>query len=235
LDNTTTIVATGNQVVQPGNGGLGEAGIWKEMQISFYVSGTSLGVQVVGINPAGGVTGGLYIDDIWVTAGATQPTASIPLNNASFSSNTSGWMFQVYGDASTAGTWSWVSSWVGRNGILKGTQAGGEKEKVSQLFAFPNRENNALGSVWVYSGASTTANTQKIYLYIYSEDAGYTKIIESGNAILQPGKWTPNQWTQLQFGYIPYTNYNAVQLVAINPSGKPTQSIYFDEVVVQQE
>jgi hypothetical protein len=236
LGSDTAVVATANQVLAGGSGAFEGAGEWRELAISFYIHGTLAGVQVVGINPSSsGVTGSLYIDDIWVTAGAAQPTASMPINNANFSSSTSGWTFQVYGDATTGGTWSWVSSLGGYSGVLKGTQAGREKGQISQLFAFPNNEHNALGSVWVYSGASTATNTQKIYLYIYSQDAGYTKIIESGNAILQPGKWTPGVWTQLQFGYIPFTPYNAVQLVGINPSGKPTQSIYFDAVEVKQD
>jgi hypothetical protein len=236
LGSDTAVVATANQVLAGGSGAFEGAGEWRELAISFYLHGTLAGVQVVGINPSSsGVTGSLYIDDIWVTAGAAQPTASMPINNASFSSSTSGWTFQVYGDATTGGTWSWVSSLGGYSGVLKGTQAGREKGQISQLFAFPNDENNALGSVWVYSGASSQANTQKIYLYLYCEDGSYTKIIESGNAILQPGKWTPGVWTQLQFGYIPFTPYNAVQLVGINPSGKPTQSIYFDAVEVKQD
>ena len=58
--------------------------------------------------------------------------------------------------------------------------------------------------------------------------------MESGNAIVQPGKWTPNQWQQVQFGYTPLTQFNAVQAVGINPVGRPTESIFFDEVVLKQ-
>ncbi|MCX7919604.1 MAG: hypothetical protein N3A72_08380, partial [bacterium] len=82
--------------------------------------------------------------------------------------------------------------------------------------------------------ATVLGQTQKVYLYLYSYDSGYTKIIESGNAILQPGKWVPGQWRQVQVGYRPLTPYNAVQLVAINPSGNPYQAIYFDAVELKQ-
>ncbi|MFB3895126.1 MAG: SBBP repeat-containing protein [bacterium] len=236
LGSDYSVVEVANQVLSFGAGAFTGAGEWRELEISFYVRNTTLGVQVVGINPSGsGITGSLYIDDIWVTAGATSPLATIPLNNASFSSNTSGWSFQLYADATAMGTWSWLSSWNGRTGILKATQNSGDKGKLSQLFAFLNTDNSMRGSVWVYSGASAITNTQKIYLYTYSYDAGYTKIIESGNAILQSGKWSPNQWQQLQFGYIPLTKYNAVQVVGINPVGRPTQSVYFDEVVLKQD
>lgn len=234
LDSSTAVVATGNQVMQPGAGGFAGAGIWKQLQISFYAEGTMLGVQVVGINPTNSsVTGSLYVDDVWVYAGAPQVTTPIPLTNASFAAGTVGWMYQIYGDGTGIGTWSGVPTWSEHTSVLQGIQAGGEKAKVSQLYSAP--PSNTLGSVWVYSSATSINNSQKVYLYIYSYDSGYTQIIESGNAILQPGKWTPNQWRQLQFGYIPLTLYNAVQVVGINPTGKPNQTIYFDEVVVKQD
>jgi RHS repeat-associated protein len=236
LASDTSIIATGNQVVQPGAGGFGGSGIWKQMQISFYAQHTLLGVQVVGINPSSsGVTGGFYLDDVWVYAGGPQPTKTIALANPSFTSNTSGWMLQVYGDSTGTGTWSWASSGSWHTGVLKGVQIGGQKAQESQSFSFANNENQALGSVWVYSGATSKSNTQKVYLYLYSTDTVPGKIIESGNAILQPGKWTPGIWQQVQFGYTPFTINNTVQLVAINPSGKPTQSIYFDTVEVKQD
>jgi hypothetical protein len=235
LDSNTAVAATANQVIASGSGGLGSANTWRDMEIAFYATGTSLGVQVVGINPGtSGVTGSLYVDDIQVLAGSAQPTTTLAITNPSFSSNIAGWLFQPYGDATALGTWSWVSSLSGRSGLLQGTQSGGEKGKGSQPFSSSTALSNMLGSVWVYSSATTATNTQKIYLYIYSYDSSGT-IIESGNAILQSGKWTPGQWQQLQFGYTPYSRYNAVQLVGINPSGKPTQSLYFDTVELKQD
>ncbi|MDI6785013.1 MAG: hypothetical protein QME64_13085, partial [bacterium] len=236
VDSNTAVVATANQVIAIGSGGLGSANTWRDMEIALYAKGTSLAVQVVGINPgSSGVTGSLYVDDILVLSGAAQSTTSVTLTNPSFNTNTAGWFFQPYGDASTAGTWSWVSSLSGRSGLLRGTQSAGQKGKISQLFSSSTALGNMQGSVWVYSSASSMTNTQKVYLYVYSYDSGYTKIIESGNAILQPGKWTPGQWQQIRFGYTPFTKYNAVQLVGINPSGKPSQSIYFDSVEVKQD
>jgi hypothetical protein len=233
LDSATTIIATGNQVIQPGAGGFSSASVWRELKISFYAQKTMLGVQVVGINPTNSsVTGSLYIDDIWVYTSAPQTTTPIILNNSSFSAGTVGWMYQIYGNATGAGTWSGLSSWSSHTAVLKGTQAGGEKGKASQLYSAST--SNTLGSVWVYSGATSINNTQKVYLYLYSYNSSYTTIIESGNAILQPGKWTPGQWRQLQFGYTPFTQYNAVQLVGINPTGNPNQAIYFDAVEVKQ-
>jgi hypothetical protein len=233
LDSSTAVAATANEVIQSGSGGFNGAGVWKQMQISFYAQNTLLGIQVVGINPTNSsVTGNIYFDDIWVYAGAPQVTAPIVLNNPSFSAGTVGWMYAVYADGTGTGTWTGINTWSGHTSVLKGSQAGGEKAKVSQLYSAPT--SIALGSVWVYSASSSMSNSQKVYLYIYSNDSGYNKIIESGNAILQPGKWVPNQWQQLRFGYIPLTPYNAVQLVGINPIGKPYQSLYFDEVAVKQ-
>jgi hypothetical protein len=225
LDGSNAIVATGNQVVQSGSGRL--SGGWKQMQISFYAQNTVLGVQVVGINPTiSNVTGSLYIDDIWVYAGGPQVTNTIPLTNSSFDTGTVGWAYQVYADGTGPGIWS---EW---SGLLIGSQAGGEKGKVSQLYSAPAK--NTLGSVMVYSASTSMSMAQKVYLYVYSYDSIYSKIIESGNAILQPGKWTPGQWRQLQFGYTPFTPYNALQLVGINPTGNPYQAIYFDEVELKQ-
>jgi hypothetical protein len=229
LANDMSIVATGNQVIQPGAGGITGAGIWRNLKISFYAKGTVLGVQVVGINGSlGGIDGSLYIDDIWVYPEAPKTTQTVAVTNSSFDDGLLGWTIQAYGDATSAG------SWIGWSNLLLGTQSGGEKGKISQMFNFPNANDEASGSVWVLSGASTMNYVQKIYLYLYSYASAYSKIIESGNAILQPGKWTPGQWRQLQFGYTPLTNYNAVQLVGINPISNPYQAIYFDDVEVKQ-
>ncbi|MCX7919984.1 MAG: family 10 glycosylhydrolase [bacterium] len=235
LDNSSTIVATGNVVVQPGNGGFSIASSWRELAISFYAQNTLLAVQFVGINPANsGITSRLYLDYIWVLDGTILPSTPVVINNSSFDAGTTGWMVDIYGDGTGLGSWSQVSSWFGRTGVLKGTQSGGEKAKLSQLFAFANAGYLASGSVWLYSGAGNINDSQKVYLYLYSYDSGYKKIIESGNAVLQPGKWAPNQWRQLQFVYPPLTRYNAVQVVGINPSGNPTQTMYFDTVELNQ-
>ncbi|MDI6783949.1 MAG: hypothetical protein QME64_07630 [bacterium] len=234
LDISTAVAATGNQVVASGAGGFGAVSTWRDLTISFYAQGTLLAVQVVGINSASsGVTGGFYVDEIWVTSGAVQPTTPISLTNGSFDSGTTGWLVETYADGVGSGTWTPLSTWWGHTAVLFGTQTSGEKAKISQLFNLPSI-NTALASVWVYSGATTTNQTQKVYLYVYSYDNGTTKIIESGNAILQPGKWTPNQWRQVQFGYTPLTQFNAVQVVGINPVGRPNESIFFDEVVIKQ-
>ncbi|MFB3895544.1 MAG: SBBP repeat-containing protein [bacterium] len=226
LDTDSTIAASGNQVVQAGAGGLNVGG-WKSLQISFYATDTVLGVQVVAINNSySGVTGRLYLDGIWVVSGAPQGTTPIPLTNPGFDEGTTGWLIQPYADAGTPGNWR------GWDGLLLGAQNENEKGKISQLYSAPT--STIVGSVWVYSGATSINATQKVYLYVYSYDSEYTKVIESGNAILQPGKWIPGQWNQLQFGYTPFTSYNAVQLVAINPSGNPYEAIYFDEVEVKQ-
>jgi hypothetical protein len=241
FDQNTTIISCGNQVIASGAGGLGKAWEWKQMEISYYASGTILGVQVVGINPSSsGVWGSLYIDDIFVYPAPPQVercygATAIPLTNASFDTAIAGWYIEIYGDGTGAGNWSWLSIWADRIGILHGSQTSGQKAKVSQLFSFPNAGKNASASVWVYSSATTQNNTQKVYLYLYSYASGSTKIMESGNGILYAGQWTPGEWRQIKFGYTPMSKFNAVQVVGINPSGNPTQSIYFDEVAVDQD
>ncbi|MCX7919012.1 MAG: right-handed parallel beta-helix repeat-containing protein [bacterium] len=241
LNASNQVVEVANQVLSNSAGAFAGAGIWREVEINYYAKGTSLAVQLVAINPASsGITANLYVDYIWVYPapplvtrcfGATQ----VDILNPSFDTTTSGWSLEVYGDGSGTGTWSWDTGLAGMSGILKGSQSGGEKAKWSQLYRFSNPGLSATGSVWIYSGAGSIENSQKIYLYLYSWNSSYTKIIESGNAILQPGRWTPGQWRELKFGYTPLTNYNAVQLVAINPSGKPTATIYFDDVKIEQD
>lgn len=239
LNASSAIIGCANEVVASGAGGFSSASTWKNLEISYYASGTSLAVQVVGINPSGsGVLGGLYFDDILVypTVPEGYSGTNVTLNNASFASNTTGWMVEVYADGTGPGTWSWYTGWYGRSGLMKGTQASGEKAKASQVFSFPSSaDKNSFASIWVCSGASSAANTQKVYLYIYSYNNGYTKVMESGNSILYTGGWNPNQWKELKLGYTPLSIYNVVQFVGINPSGKPTQSIYFDTVTVKQE
>jgi hypothetical protein len=230
LDNSTTIAATGNIVVQPGAGGFSQANVWRELKISFYAQHTILAVQVVAINPTNsGITGSLYLDYIRVAAGAPIPTRPVKLTNYSFDSGTTGWMFEPSGDAYYPGIWT--TAW----SVLALTQDGGMKGKASQLFQVSSTSwKNVYATVWVYSDATSFSNTQKIYLYIYSYDSGYTKIIESGNAILQPGRWSPGQWQQLQFVYPVMTLYNVVQIVGINPTGNPWSTIYFDDVEIKQ-
>ncbi|MFB3895024.1 MAG: hypothetical protein ACE14V_01860 [bacterium] len=234
LAKDSSIAATGNTVIAYGQGGLGAASTWRDIQISFYATNTLLGIQLVGINhQANGIDNArLYIDYILVYPEATISTTYVTLTNPSFTSNTSGWLYQIYADGTGPGTWSWVSSWSGQSGILKGIQAGGEKGKISQMYGASTQ--STYGSVMVYSAATSMNNTQKVYMYIYSYDSGYHNVIESGNAILQAGKWTPGKWRQLQFSYTPLTEYNTVQLVGINPSGNPNQTIYLDAVHVKQ-
>jgi hypothetical protein len=236
LASDMSIVSDANIVVQSGKGGFDSVSTWREVKISFYSSSNLMAVQLVSINlGSSGTNGSLYVDDIWVTPGASQPTGTITINNADFNSDTSGWMFQVYADGTGPGTWSWMNSLDNRNGIIQGIQSGGEKGKLSQKANLPFAQHDATGSVWVYSGAGSNSNTQKVYLYIYSyNNSSFSNIIESGNAIFQPGKWTAGVWRQLRFGYAPYTAYNAIQLVAINPTGRSTQYIYFDTVEIKQ-
>ncbi|MFB3895836.1 MAG: hypothetical protein ACE14V_05985 [bacterium] len=225
-----------NEVISSANGGLGEAGVWRDITVSFYAAGTILSVQVVGINPiSSGVNGNIYFDEVWVYAGAPQPVTSLTLTNANFDTDTAGWIYEKYADGSGPGTWSWLATQVGHNGVLQGYQVGGEKGKASQGLNVSNAEHDALVSVWVYSDAAAANVSQKVYLYLYSYDFSYAKVIESGNVILGSGRWTPNEWRLLQFTCKPLTVYNAVQLVGINPAGRPTQSIYFDEVSIKQD
>jgi uncharacterized lipoprotein YddW (UPF0748 family) len=235
LDASSTIVADGNQVVQPAASGLGTVSTWRDLQISFYAQNTLLAVQFVGINPVNsGLIEKLYLDYLWVYEGAPIPAGSVVVNNSSFDAGTTGWMVSIYADGTGIGSWSSVTSWSGHTGVLKGIQAGGEKTKFSQLFAFATVTSPVSGSVWVYSGAGNQNYSQKTYLYLYCYDSSYNQIIESGNAILQPGKWAVGEWRELKFGYIPLTKTNAVQVVGINPVGNPSETIYFDAVNVIQ-
>ncbi|MFB3894777.1 MAG: lectin like domain-containing protein [bacterium] len=239
MNSSNAIIACANEVVASGGGGFSSASSWKNLEISYYASGTGLAVQVVGINPSGsGVVGRIYFDDILVTPTAPEgyTGSSVTISNSSFTSNTAGWTIEVYADGTGPGTWSWYTGWYGRSGLIKGTQAGGEKAKISQVFSLPSSaDKNTYASIWVCSGASSTANTPKVYLYLYSYNAGYGKVMESGNAVVYSGLWNPTQWKEIKFGYTPMSIYNVVQFIGINPSGKPTQSIYFDSVAVKQE
>jgi PKD repeat protein len=228
MDSSSTIVATGNQVIQAGSGYFGGAWNPKNMEISFYTQNTILGVQLVAINPmSGGVEGGICADNIWVSPGAPQP-ATIYFEE-SFTSGTASWIFQPYGDAASAGTWINATS----NLIL--SQTAGEKGKASCLFGFTTSGKSIQASMWVYSNANAMSNTQKVYLYVYDQTAGFAQIIDSGNAILQAGKWTPGQWRQLQFGFKPASIYNTAQLVGINPVGHNPAELYFDNIVIKVE
>jgi hypothetical protein len=234
LDSSTAVAATGNVVVQPGAGGFSSTSTWRHLSISFYCQNTLLGVQLVSINPTtSGVTGHLYLDYIRVTPGVSHVTSAVVLNNSSFDAGTTGWMLQLYAGGSGIGSWSQVSSLSGHTGLVRGTQTGGQKAKLSQLYSADT--DPTLATVWVYSSATSKSNTQKVYLYVYSYDSAFGKVIESGNGILQAGKWNPGQWRQIQFGYTPLTEYNAVQVVGINPIGNPSESIYFDAVDLKQE
>jgi hypothetical protein len=230
FDSNTTIIASANQVILPGTGRFGGSGAWKPLEISLYAQNTLLGIQFIVINSIDtSYTSYIYVDDLWVYPGVAVVTTEIGLSNSEFDEGTTGWYIEPYGDAWSAGIWE------GWNGLLVGSQGPGEKGKISQLFELSTTEINVTGSVWVYSGATSINETQKVYLYLYSYDSGYGKVIESGNAILQPGKWVSSQWHQIQFGCLPLTTYNAVQLVAINPIGNPYQAIYFDDLEVKQE
>ncbi|MFB3896731.1 MAG: hypothetical protein ACE14V_10560 [bacterium] len=231
------VAATGNIVLQSGKGGFSGANIWRNLKISFYATNTILSVQVVAINPiTTGLRGSLYIDNVVVTAGAAQPTGSTAVKNTGFTSNISNWTLEVYGDGYGTGTWGWLNNYASHTGLCYATQTSGQKGKISQTVNLPYAQHDVIGSLWVYSGATAKGNIQKIYLYIYSyNNSSYDAIVESGNAILEPGKWTPGVWRELKFGYSPLTNYNVVQIVGINKAGQPTQAIYFDSVSVKQD
>ncbi|MDI6784613.1 MAG: PKD domain-containing protein, partial [bacterium] len=233
LDNTNAVVASGNQVIYDGSGYF--PGAWQvnpvndEMEISYYAQDTKLAVQLVAINKSySGITGCLCVDYIRVYPGASQPLTIV--TTFTFE-DTTGWVLEPYGDAAFAGVWTWVYS----NLIL--SQDSGMKGKASQNCILKPGEP-ALISAWVYSDASTIDKAQKVYLYCYDNTSGYTQIIDSGNVILQPKKWTPEQWHQLQFVYIPVSEYNTVQLVGINRNPADDglwEALYFDEVQVKQE
>ncbi|MFB3897774.1 MAG: carboxypeptidase regulatory-like domain-containing protein [bacterium] len=233
LDGESAVSFSGNLAIQPGAGGWGNASTWREMQISFYAQNTLISVQLVGINPAnGGNRGNIYLAYLWVSAGGPQATTPVSLTNPSFDDGTTGWMYQLYGDGLGMGTWNGLSDWAGRTGVLEGALLAGEKGKVSQLYTAPTTAT--LGSVWVYSGATSMRDTQKVYLYLYSLDSNNQAVIESGTVTLQPGRWTPGEWQQIQFGYPSLTSDNAVQLVVINRNENPSETIYFDDVEVLQ-
>jgi hypothetical protein len=235
------IISSANQIIALGSGGFGNAGKWKDVTISYFATGTILSVQAVGINPVTSqITSNLYLDNVWVYPAPPQVeqcygATEVPIVNSSFDSNTIGWFVEVYADGNGTGTWNVINSWSNHNQVLRGTQAGGQKAQISQLFQFPDATNNAAASVWVYSGATNKNNSQKVYFYLYSYDSGYSQIIESGNGILYPGQWAPNSWREIKFGYMPISNNNAVELIAINPIGQPTQILYFDDVKVKQD
>ncbi|MDI6783626.1 MAG: hypothetical protein QME64_05960, partial [bacterium] len=241
LSQNTAIISCANQVIASGAGGFAYANVWKSMKISYYATGTILGIQVVAINPtSSAVTGSMYIDDVYIYPAAPEVykcrgVNSVGIANRGFYDGLNSWIIEPYGDATASGTWDiYNDGWDNHWQLLRGTQAAGQKGKISQLIDLSYvqgiGQKNAAAAVWVYSGATAQNNSQKVYLYLYSLNSTGTKVIESGNAILQPGKWTPQQWIQLRFGYTPMTGYNSIQLVSINPSGKPTQSIYFDDV-----
>ncbi|MFB3896733.1 MAG: hypothetical protein ACE14V_10570 [bacterium] len=236
LSSNFAIISDANIVIQPGKGGLSTVSTWRELKISFYSSTNLMSVQLVSINPGdSGTYGSLYVDDIWVTPGVAEPIGTITIKNPSFDTDTSGWTLQVYADGTSPGIWTWLSNLNARSGVLLGFQSGGEKGKLSQPVNLFYTQQDAVCSVWVYSGAASSSLTQKIYLYIYSySNSGYSYIVESGNAILQPGNWPAGVWRKLQFAYAPYTSYNSVQLVGINPAGRSAQSIYFDGVEIKQ-
>ncbi|MCX7918510.1 MAG: Ig-like domain-containing protein [bacterium] len=241
LSQNTAIISCANQVIAPGAGGFGSANVWKTMKISYYATGTILGVQVVAINPSNSaVTGSMYIDDIYMYPAPPEVyqcrgVNTIGIYNHSFYDGLNNWLIESYGDATAPGSWDIYNSGSANHWqLLRGIQASGQKAKISQNIDLSNfqgiGQKNAAVSVWVYSEAGSQSNSQKVYLYFYSMNSSRTKVIESGNAILQPGKWTPGEWRQLRFGYTPITGYNSIQLVGINPSGKPTQTMYFDDV-----
>jgi hypothetical protein len=229
LDTTNAVVATGTQLIQSGSGYFGSAWNPKDLEISFYTQGTKLAVQLVTINPANsGESGSLCIDYIRVTAGVSEPLNEITLTNPSFDNGTIGWILEPYGTAPTAGIWTTAYS----NLIL--AQVGGQKGQASQLFSLPSTGQNVYASAWVYSDVATMSSTQKIYLSLYDYSFGYSQVIDSGNMILQPGKWTPRQWQQLQLVFPASTNNNSVQLVGINPVSNSWAGLYFDEVELKQ-
>lgn len=199
--------------------------------ISFYAQGTILAVQLVAINPVNsGVSGSICADYIWVTAGipVSEPLNEIALTNPSFDNDAIGWILEPYGDAPTAGIWT--TAW----SVLALTQDGGNKGQASQLFSLSTTGQNVYVSAWVYSDVATMNDTQKVYLYLYDYSFGYSQVIDSGNMILQPGKWTPGQWHQLQLVFPASTENNTVQLVGINPTSNSWSGLYFDEVEVKQ-
>ncbi|MFB3896109.1 MAG: hypothetical protein ACE14V_07390 [bacterium] len=232
LDTTNAVAACGNQVIYGGTGYFPGAGLVnpvnEELSISYYANNTNLVVQLVSINPSySSETGNLIVDYLRVVADAPIPVSVVStLTNTGFDEGTTGWMLERYGDAVVAGIWTGAYS----NLIL--SQDSGMKGKASQVCSIDTGKP-VYGSVWVYSDASTSSQSQKVYLYVYDYTNGYGQIMASGNAILQSGRWNPNQWHQIQFVYIPASEYNAVQVVGIN-AGNPWEALYFDTLELKQ-
>jgi hypothetical protein len=231
LDNNQ-IKSAATMVIAPYSNAFSGGQIWRDLAVSYYAINTHLAVQLVAINPAdSGTWGSLYFDEVWVKAGAPQPTTPVALNNPVFENGTTGWLIQPYGDATSAGLWD---TW---SGLLFAGQGGGQKGKVSQLYSSSSETENLFASVWVYSDVASASETQKVYLYSYdylSYDPynPYGWIVDSGNVTLYAGKWTPRQWQEIKIGYKPYTHANAVQMVSINPPDNPWATIYFDTVEI---
>ncbi|MFB3897016.1 MAG: hypothetical protein ACE14V_12010, partial [bacterium] len=228
LNTDNSIIETGNQVIYDGSGYFGSAWNPIDMEISFYAQKTKLAVQFVAINQSNsGINGNLCADYIWVYPGAANATTLIPLYNASFDLGSTYWLLEPYGDASFPGIWTAAYSDL----IL--SQDNGMKGKASQWFALENT-GRIYASAMVYSDAPSMSESQKVYLYVFDHASNWGQIIDSGNAIFQPGKWTPGQWQKIQFMYNPVSLFNSVQLVGINPRNL-WEALYFDNVVLKQE
>ncbi|MFB3897829.1 MAG: SBBP repeat-containing protein [bacterium] len=229
LDSNHEIAASGNQVIQFGNGYFGSAKNPKELSVAFYTKSTQVSVQLVSINPANSeISGSLDIDYIRVSVNYPDPKTAVSITNSGFDDGDTGWLLEPYGDSPTAGIWT--TAW----SCLILSQVGGQKGKASQLINIPIQNQWIYGTLWVYSDVYTLADTQKVYLYLNDYSPGYSKLMDSGNVVYQPGKWTPGQWQQLRIGYISSNHNNAVQIVGINPDGNSWAGLYFDEVEVNQ-
>ncbi|MCX7919114.1 MAG: hypothetical protein N3A72_05795 [bacterium] len=238
-----SITRSAHDIIQPGQADTG----WNDMEISFYARTSSLAVQFVSIMAAASSAGAaLYWDDIEVFAAPpsvddaelTYGNTKVAVNNGSFDSNTSGWIYQIYGDGTGTGTITWAASQSGRSGVLSISQVAGEKIKISQYGTGMAQEFTPGKSVKLSAYVLTNAAAGqggKYYLYGYSQLAGYTSTKKSFAAIIQPGAIGSSTWEEIKVGGIPVTPYSTLQVVAITPTGKAAQTHYVDDITVAMD
>jgi hypothetical protein len=217
-------------------------GVWNDMEISFYARSTQVAVQLVSIIQASATAGaGMYWDNIELFAAApavedaelTYGNTAVAVTNGSFDSDTSGWLYEIYGDGTGMGTISWAASQTGHSGVLSSNQATLNKGKATQNLIALGAGKSAKLSAYVLTNASA-GNGGKYYAYLYSISTttlGGINIEKSAASIIQPGSIGSSTWEEIKVGAKPSKDLSSIQIVFITGT-KPAQTHYVDDVTL---
>lgn len=152
------------------------------------------------------------------------------VENGYFDSDTTIWEYWPFGYATSMGSYSWESEYLGQSGVLKISQVEGEKIAISQLIAIDSGK-------WYTARAKIATDienldgTQKVYLHLYEYQDGVGVRVSS--EAVQPGSGMipkVNGWRPLSVSFYSISTMVGISIISIMPEGSEGGNLYVDDI-----